>query len=605
MISKIKHRPVIWLGIAICLSILISGCADFTSKQRTQKPIISTARIPQHPTSSSKTGKDAANRLSEDEDVDYPSVSDDEKDMEGECGPTVEDNSPESIRGQSLLDEALDFYQAAQDFWQQGEMDNSLHALDQAYALILETEAYDLPKLNQQKDDLRFMISKRILEIYASRHTTANGDHNAIPMVMNEDVQKEIDLYTNGSRDFFIASYVRSGKYRPYIVEELKKAGLPEELSWLPLIESGFKTKALSRARALGLWQFIPSTGYKFGLKRDHYVDERLDPYKSTLAAIQYLKELHEIFGDWMTVLAAYNCGENRVLSIIRKQNVNYLDDFWDLYQRLPCETRRYVPQFLATLNIVNNMDKYYIDDVVTDLPLRFDTVAIEKQAYLKNIADAMSLPEEQLLEMNPELRYKLLPPDEYLLKVPIGSKDILLANLNNISQSTQPVQNEDDPTSYHRVRPGETLSSIAGKYNISVSELAAINNISKKKMIAAGAVLKIPSTAQTGTKQKDEKLIAYSVREGDSLFTLAKKFDTTAKKIKEINNLKSESVQVNQNLKIAAGPMYGLGIYKVKNGDTPSNIAQRYNMNLNDFLRINNLSKKSKIYAGQQLYVR
>jgi membrane-bound lytic murein transglycosylase D len=603
MRNRIYKSAIGMVGF-LCMTLLIAGCADLNKKQRAHKPISSTIRVSQRSTAPPGSA-DAVNQLTED-DIDYLSLAGDGTQTEGECGVPGEDNSAESIRGQALLDEALDFYQAAQDFWQHGEMDNALHALDQAYALILEADQYDIPKLNQQKDDLRFMISKRILEIYASRHTTAKGDHNAIPMVMNEDVQKEIDYLTNGSRDFFIASYIRSGKYRPFIVEELKKAGLPEELSWLPLIESGFKTKALSKARALGLWQFIASTGYKFGLKRTHHVDERLDPYKSTLAAIEYFKELHEIFGDWMTVLAAYNCGENRVLSIIRDQNVNYLDDFWDLYQRLPCETRRYVPQFLATLHIVNNLDKYFMDDVVPDPPVAFDTAVISKETYLKNIADVINVPEDQLVELNPELRYKILPPEDYCLKVPVGTKDLLIANVNLISQEAQLEPDDAAPenVSYHRVKAGETLSSIAEKYNITVSDLTSLNNINKKKPISAGSVLKVARPRAEQTKPKEEKLITYSVRQGDSLFSLAKKFDTTAQKIKEINKLKADSVQVGQTLKIAAGPLFGLDIYKVKNGDTISNIAQRYNMNVNDFLRINKLSKNSKIYPGQQVYV-
>jgi membrane-bound lytic murein transglycosylase D len=197
----------------------------------------------------------------------------------------------------TFLDDALEFCETAQDFWQKGELENALDALDQAYDLIIKVDTYDKPILTQQKDDLRFMISKRILEIYASRNIVINGNYNEIPLTLNEHVQYEIDLLTTGGeKNFFIESYKRSGLYRPMIIEALKNAGLPEELSWLPLIESGFKVNALSSARALGLWQFIPSTGYKFGLKRDIYIDERLDFEKSTEAAIAYLKELHQIF---------------------------------------------------------------------------------------------------------------------------------------------------------------------------------------------------------------------------------------------------------------------------------------------------------------------
>jgi membrane-bound lytic murein transglycosylase D len=190
--------------------------------------------------------------------------------LEGKELGSYEDERPEDVtkKIQALLDEALDLCQVSQDFWQNGELENALDALDQAYALILNADTSDHTKLIQQKEDLRFMISKRILEIYASRNIVVNGSHNEIPRVMNKHVQAEIDRFTIGNeRMFFIDSYRRSGRYRQHIVAAFEEAGLPEELSWLPLIESGFKVRALSRARALGLWQFIPSTGYKFGLK--------------------------------------------------------------------------------------------------------------------------------------------------------------------------------------------------------------------------------------------------------------------------------------------------------------------------------------------------
>ena len=309
--------------------------------------------------------------------------------------------------GQSSLDEALDFCEVAQTFWQKGELEKALDALDKAYSLILDVDTQQNAKLIQQKEDLRFMISKRILEIYASRNIVVTGNHDEIPLEMNSHVQAELKCFTGYERDYFRQAYARSGKYRPYILKALRKAGLPEELSWLPLIESGFKVKALSRARALGLWQFIPSTGYKFGLKRNRFIDERIDFIHSTDAAIAYLKELHSIFGDWATVLAAYNCGEGRVLQVIRTQNVNYLDNFWDLYQRLPLETARYVPRFFATLHIIKNPKKYGFEDLSLDPPLQFDTVEINRQVRLNDIAQAIGVAPEKLEDLNPELRYQ------------------------------------------------------------------------------------------------------------------------------------------------------------------------------------------------------
>src|SRR3990172_8456271 len=187
---------------------------------------------------------------------------------------------------QNLLDAALELTEASQEYWADGEVEHAIDALDEAYALILKVDSGDNPKLSQEKEDIRFLISKRIMELYASRNAVVIGKSKEIPMTMNDHVEREIRQFQTVERDFFMESYKRSGRYREKTVKALKEAGLPEEISWLPLIESGFKSRALSRSRALGLWQFIPSTGYKFGIKRNSWIDERLDPAKATAAAI-------------------------------------------------------------------------------------------------------------------------------------------------------------------------------------------------------------------------------------------------------------------------------------------------------------------------------
>ncbi|WP_054694887.1 lytic transglycosylase domain-containing protein [Desulfosarcina cetonica] len=199
------------------------------------------------------------------------------------------------------------------------------------------------------------------------------------------------------------------------------------------LIESGFKAHALSPARALGLWQFIPSTGYKFGLKRSHYIDERIDFEKSTDAAIAYLKELHGIFGDWATVLAAYNCGEGRVLHVIRTQNINYLDDFWDLYDRLPHETARYVPRFLAALQVIEHAEKYGLAEITPYPPMAYKTVTVHRQVHLKDLTTPLCVSLATLKELNPELRYGVLPDARYPLRVPVGKAELLLSAINQV----------------------------------------------------------------------------------------------------------------------------------------------------------------------------
>ena len=519
--------------------------------------------------------------------------------------------TPQKI--QLILDEALDFCQAAQDFWQKGELESAIEALDQAYLLILYIDAEDTqPELLQQKEDLRFTISKRILEIYASRNIVVNGAHNEIPIILNHHTMAEVKLFTTGrEKAFFQASYQRSGMYRPEILAALREAGLPAELSWLPLIESGFKVNALSRARALGLCQFIPSTGYKFGLKRNYYVDERLDPTKATRAAIDYLKELHSMFGDWTTVLAGYNCGEGRVLRVIRNQKVNYLDDFWDLYKRLPRETARYVPRFLATLHILQNPEKYGLNHVELDAPIPYETVTISRSIHLRDIAKQIGVSEKTMKRLNPELRYNIVPPETYSLRVPNGKKSILLARLDNIPVTSKPRQ----AYGRHRVRRGETLSTISKKYRVSINAIMRANNIHRKNYIVAGQSLKIPQkgTIVYKTQKYKKPTVAFAathvVRSGDSLWNIAKKYGATVKQIQKKNRLRNNRLQIGQVLKIPRPAVQtatgeGLKTYQVRRGDSPFRIAKKNNMSLERFLRINRLTPRSKIYPGQLLMI-
>ncbi len=455
--------------------------------------------------------------------------------------------------GQSLLDTALDLSQASQEFWSKGDLENANEALDQAYHLVFRVDTSSHPELIQQKEDLRFTIAKRILEIHASRFTAVDGNHKAIPLIMNKHVEKEIKRFQGVERKFFIESYRRSGRYRDKIIKSLKEAGLPEELSWLPLIESGFKVRALSSARALGLWQFIPSTGYKFGLKRDTWIDERLDPEKSTAAAIEYLEELHNIFGDWTTVLAGYNCGEARVLRVIRRQKINYLDNFWDLYKKLPRETARYVPRFLATLHILKDPEKYGFQFNELNGSVPYDTVTIKKPVQLKAVAKKIKVSFKELTELNPELRLKVTPPALYSLKVPAGLGEVLIAGLDDIPRWSPPRSSYV----YHRVRKGESLSLIALKYRTSVRAITMANNIRRKHFIKAGQKLKIPLGSGRGrslfaSKPKLRPDGKYKIKKGDTLWRIAKTFNTDTKTLMKINRLKTTRLYVGQTLKVA-----------------------------------------------------
>ncbi|MBI5409872.1 MAG: LysM peptidoglycan-binding domain-containing protein [Nitrospirae bacterium] len=474
---------------------------------------------------------------------------------DADINPAEEEGADNSNTPQDLLDAALDFCDAAQEHWTAGNPEKAVESLDEAYNLVLKVDTESHPELIQQKEDLRFMVSKRILEIYASRYTTVNGNHKEIPLTINEHVEKEIKSFQGVERDFFTEGLKRSGRYRGEIVKALKEAGLPEELSWLPLIESWFKVSALSPARALGIWQFIPSTGYKFGLKRDTWIDERMDPKKATTAAIAYLRELHQMFGDWTTVLAGYNCGEGTVLRIIRNQKINYLDNFWDLYERLPRETARYVPRFLATLHIMKDPAKYGFNFEELDSPPLYESIAIEKPVQLKTVADSLGVSPETLALLNPELRRQATPPARYSLNVPIGTGNILLAKLDTIETWAPPKNEYGDSIIYHTVKRGETLSRIAAKYRTSVDAIIKANKISRKRKIIAGQKLKIPVKGGKGdTFSLLEDLLPggkYRIKKGETLRLVAKKFNTDTARLKLINSLNSSLLYEGQVLKV------------------------------------------------------
>ncbi len=403
------------------------------------------------------------------------------------------ETAPEPVSDRSaagdILEDALSSYQEAQAALDAGDSDMALAKLDEAYGLIVRVQVPPDSPLVQEKSDLRILIAQRVQQVYALRLPAAGARNGAIPLVENEDVLKEVRSFQGPERAWFEAAYKRSGLFRPMIVEEFRKAGLPDHLSWLPVVESWFQVRALSRARALGLWQFISSTGYRYGLKRDRYVDERMDPVKATRAAAKYLAELHDMFGDWTTALASYNCGEWRIQSVLRAQRINYLDNFWDLYRNLPYETARFVPRFIAVLLITQDPAKYGFTLPAPDGPLAFDTVSVNQPVKLAALAQSMGIDPKDLSLFNPELRFDSTPNYAYELRVPAGCADKCLAALPNLPKYIPP----DSVFSWHYVRPGDTLGALARRYHTTVAAIARLNKMKNVTMIYPGQRLRIP----------------------------------------------------------------------------------------------------------------
>lgn len=557
--------------------------------------------------------------------------------------PQTPEGKKESLEEaeQDIMEEALVLLNESHNYWVNGDFENALEMLDQAYAILLDTNGN--PDIARQKDDLRLMISKRILTLYNSIQTNAKGKRSEIPIMTNADVEKEIRQFQTVERDFFISSYQRSAIYRPIILRELKKDGLPEELSWLPLVESGFKINALSKARALGLWQFIPSTGYKYGLNRDDWVDERMDMEKSTRAAIDYMKELHTMFGDWLTVLAAYNCGEGRIIKTIASQHINYLDRFWDLYHKLPYETARYVPRFIATVLIIRDPQKYGMDLGAGKMPaLSYEMVVTNKSMRLQDIARKLEMSEETLNILNAELRHRITPDKPYKLRVPTEMAANLPSVIDEIPQADTPQEAFEKKRSVaikHKVRQGETLSFIADKYKTSVGAIRTANRLSKKNKMVVGQRLTVPIQSSMGvsaTAQKSETILRHKVKKGDTLASIARKYSISNSEIKKANHLESDKLKTGQTLRIEKGDAepnreqkkdsHGdnkkgnvkvstksatekttdtpvVKTYTVKRGDSLNKIARENNMTLDKLRRLNNLGNDG-INPGQVVKV-
>lgn len=319
-----------------------------------------------------------------------------------------------------------------------------------------------------------------------------------IPVTLNEKVERYIHFFTNGIREKFSTWLARSEIYLPMMKRTFKEKGLPEDLTYLALIESGFNNKAYSRAKAAGQWQFIKGTGKRYGLRIDKWIDERRDPEKATVAAAHYLSDLYVRFNDWHLAAASYNAGEGKIgRAIIKYKTV----DFWELSQKknryLRTETKDYVPKLIAAAMIAKEPAKYGFDDIASFLPLVYEKVSINRIMDLREIAKATECDPEELRVLNPELKTNFTPPNYpgYELKVAIGMKTLLeerMASIATVSEKVAmkecKISNEDghkrQKTSHRKllisyvVKEGDTLWEIAAKYNVQTKLLSSWNNL-------------------------------------------------------------------------------------------------------------------------------
>ncbi len=410
------------------------------------------------------------------------------------ASPELQAEEEESSGPEKTQKEALDLCQSASELLRNGERERAIQAVDQAYQLMLSLPNNGDDTFLQAKDDIRQLIAALLRETYRKELTPPTPSWDlGVPIVDNEHVRREIKSFTTVERDLFLEGYRRSGIYRPMILAKLEEAHLPSQLSWLPLVESWFKVRAFSRAGAMGLWQFIASTGLRYGMMRDSWVDERRDPEKSTDAAIAYLTDLHGTFGDWPKALAAYNCGEARVLRLQRRSRGQYLD-FWDLYEQLPRETRRYVPRFVAALQIIQNPEQYGMT-LPEPLPPPADvaTVNAGRSVSLSALEQALGIPKNTLRELNPELRYTATPGRDYDLRMPAEHAEAAPAKIAGLPTWKRP----RPAYVIHRVRRGQTLGGIARRYGTTIRAIQQLNNLRNIHRLRIGQRLRIPTSRQ------------------------------------------------------------------------------------------------------------
>ncbi|MET1080146.1 MAG: LysM peptidoglycan-binding domain-containing protein [Pseudomonas sp.] len=430
---------------------------------------------------------------------------------------------------------------------------------------------------------------------------------------MNPRIERQ-RLWFASKPDFLQKCSERSGLYIHYIVERLEERGMPMELALLPMIESSYNPFAYSRSDAVGLWQFIPSTGLHFNLRQTNWYDGRRDITASTTAAISYLGKLHDMFnGDWLLALAAYNAGEGTVSRAIeRNQKLGLPTDYWNL--PLPKETQEYVPKLLALSQMVMAPEAYGVSlSPIADEPY-FETVQIRQGMNLSSIAAMAQLDEDELYLLNPAFKQRITRDGPQMLLIPTDKADLLTANMLLMKPEEQVDWQQ------YRVRTGDSLNSIANRYHLTATTLKDVNRLPHNKL-SVGQVLNIPVQPGFTPSQPlfqihaSEPAPSYKVKSGDNLWQIAKAHDIEVKDLQRWNGLAGKNLTVGQRLVVraagAGAPVSAANAgrsavtyYKVQKGDSLYLIAKRFKVEV-DHLQRWNPSSGRDLKPGQTLTLR
>jgi membrane-bound lytic murein transglycosylase D len=467
-------------------------------------------------------------------------------------------------------------------------------------------------------------------------------DGYALPDVAHYSVDREVELYRKNP-EFLDRTFKRGARYLYYIVQELERRNLPRELALLPVVESAFNPVAYSRSRASGLWQFIPSSGKHYGLEQNWWIDERRDVIEATGAALTYLQYLNKYFaGDWYLAIAAYNGGEGTVSGAVRRnQSAGLPTDFFSL--NLRAETRDYVPKLLAISRIVRNPEAYGLSFAAIPNQPYFEAVEPGRQVHLDHAAQLAGITREDMFALNPGYNRMTTPPNgPHRLLLPIPNAQTFrqaMLDQSLVDQGSVAVAAiEPPPEVRHKVRRGETLSAIARQYGVPMLALQQANDI-QGTVIHPGDSLLIPAgfvgstvtlaalaaprddiTAQLPEHQKpsaSKKPKVHVVKSGDTLWDVARRYGVTVPALASANGLSSKAGLVpGARLEIpgkggtatqtasSSAKESSRVTYKVKRGDTLSEIADRFDVSVRELMTWNRLRQSSSLRAGQRLVV-
>ena len=405
-----------------------------------------------------------------------------------------------------------------------------MEALRQGNGFTPKTE--DTPA--EAAEEVTFVVDPNIV---AKANADLATTHSDLPLVVNDYVASYINFFANTTKghNTLLHSFQRAGRYRAMIERVMSEEGVPHDLIYLAVAESGFQPRAVNpHSRAGGMWQFMPRGNY--GLVRNSYVDERFDPEKSTRAYARYMKFIYSELGDWYLSMAGYDWGTGNVQRAVEKTGYA---DFWELYKRnnLPGETKNYVPEILAAIIIANHPTQYGFDDITLDPPVVTDTVTINYSTDLRLVSDIVGASVDELIALNPSLLRMVTPPDtEFDLHLPAGTAALFQEKIAAIPESKR------DSWRYHKVTPDDTLASIAHTYSVSPAAIADANQLDMTAKLGGVEALVVPVAPRA---TPSAHTLYYTTRRGDTLVSVADRFGISLTQLRRWNKLSASGIKI------------------------------------------------------------